>query len=247
MADATTGDKATIEAKVRGIVDAMAAMGPDIYPLIEETYLDGGWSAKDPATNDEVRRWLLLAARGANNARGTKLIVDTIRAEKLIEGRRLATSKRLRWMAADLLLKGRDQDKRLAGEVLHKIITTDRSGDTDLFNFVTRYQGSGHPKTEETMLMLLGRREHDRMTVQTAIKYLGQVKSEEAIEPIQRLFQHPPWRTRDNALFRGICLTVLDEIMAEEIVPFLDQADRKEKNASVRNKIIQLRKKYSGR
>ena len=243
VADAATGDKAIVREKVRGIADAMAALGPDIYPFIEETYLKGGVLTKDPATNDEVRNWLLLAARGADNARGTELIVDTLR-DKLIRDKKFPVSQRLRLMAAKMLCAGRDEDKRLAGEVLHEILTTDRSGNTDLFNFVIEYQGTGHAKTEETMLMLLGRREHNRMTVQKAIQYLGQIKSDEAIEPVKKLFLNPPWRTGDNAYFRAICLNVLDEIMGSDIVPFLEEVDRKEDSAFVRNRINDLRKKY---
>ncbi|MHC4898951.1 MAG: hypothetical protein ACYTGW_17805, partial [Planctomycetota bacterium] len=147
VADVARGDDRIIEAKVRGIVDGMAALGPDVYSLIESTYLKGGVLTKDPATNDEVRRWLLLAARGADNERGTALIVQTMRAKDL------HVSQRLRWMAADILLAGRDEDKHLVGEVLHEVLTTERDSDAQFFQFVIRYQGTGHPEIERTMLM----------------------------------------------------------------------------------------------
>lgn len=240
VADPARGDRGVIEAKVRGIVEGMAARA-DYYPLIEGAYLSPGSLTKDPATSDEVRRWLLLAARGADSQRGSDLIVRTMRKQLPKE---VPVSDRLRQLAADILLGGRDQDRLLAGEVLHEILVNERVSGAEFFEFVTRYQGSGHPKVEETMLILLGRREHNRLTIQKAVDYLGRVKSDQAIEPVKKLFQNPPWRTGDNEIFRTTCLTALDQIMGEEVVPFLTEASRTETNAFVRNRIDALRKKY---
>jgi len=240
-ADVARGDHDVIEAKVRGIVEGMAAQA-DNYPLIENAYLSRGALTKDPETSDEVRRWLLLAARGADSKKGTDLIVRTIRQD-LPTG--VPVGQRLRWRAADILLSGRDEDKFLAGEVLYEILTSERDGDAQFFQFVTRYQATGHPKVEQTMLMLLGRREHNRMTVQKAVEYLGRIKSKDAIDPVKTLFLTPPWRTGDNHLFRTNCLEALDKIMGSGIRPFLEEASRKEGNAFVRTRIDALRKKYS--
>ena len=60
---------------------------------------------------------MLLAARGADSQRGSDLIVRTMRKQLPKE---VPVSDRLRQLAADILLGGRDQDRLLAGEVLHE-------------------------------------------------------------------------------------------------------------------------------
>lgn len=241
VADVARGERDVIEAKLRSIVDAMATR-PDNYSLIETAYLSPGHLTGQPMVSDEIRRWLLLAACGANHEQGSALIAKTTR--KQLPGT-IQVSARLRQQAIKILLEGQDDDRRLAGDLLHEILTQERDGGAQFFNFVALYQGSGHPKIEHTMLMLLGRREHHRMTVQQAVDYLGRVKSKEAIEPLKRLFKTPPWRTGDNQIFRDKCLTALDGILGSEIEPFLKEMSRIETNAFVRNRIDLLRKKYS--
>src|SRR5262245_2300330 len=151
---------------------------------------------------DEVR-WLLEAAVRVDPKEGKAIL------QQVLLGRYLP-SPRLRLQAARMLI---DLDKPLAQTLLRRILMTefhngmnpDRAqayhaevpdkaalAQNGFFNFVLWYLRSEDPQTDDTLLMVLGRTEHDVPTIQECIKALGDRRCERAVEPIQKLFKNPP-------------------------------------------------------
>lgn len=243
-----------IEKRVQDLVTTMGQL-PGVYPQIEKTLIAGGISAEDPATDDEIRKWLMQAAHAADPKKGQVLYENLLRADKI------DVSGRLRRIAAQALF---EIDKQRTGEILHSILTNEnargiqrpgaqsgpgRKGrQPQFYNFIEYYVASGHPSINTTLLQVLGRPEHDLLTLQACAKFLGERKVSAASGRLKILYweQHTPHAGKiPNPLFRMKILNAVVEIEGNAAKDFLQEIDRKEGNPAIRNRLNELRKRLS--
>ncbi len=212
----------------------------DKIVLALTTYHDDAWRVVtarlrdvDPTKDFEETKWLLRAALAIDPKAGAEI------AQDVLQGRRLP-SPRLRWLAADELLK---RDKPLAQVLLRRILLTESSRGVDptraaaygavvpdaaayattgFHNFVLRYIASDDPQLEDTLLQVLGRTDQDSVTLVSCVEALGERHCARAVEPIQRLCTHPP-RGVEDPLFLMPCYTALDKIQGKSAHPFFEQ------------------------
>ena len=90
-------------------------------------------------------------------------------------------------------------------------------------NFVLWYLRSEDPQTDDTLLMVLGRTEHDLTTIQDCVKALGERRCARAVEPIQKLFKHPP---QQNPILLNHCVDAVHKIQGDAARPWLEEAMR---------------------
>jgi hypothetical protein len=196
---------------------------------------------------DEVR-WLLEAAVRVDPKESKQIL------QQVLLGRYLP-SPRLRLQAARMLI---DLDKPLAQTLLRQILVTefhnginkDRAAayhaeapdpaalaQKGFNNFILWYLRSEDPQTDDTLLMVLGRVEHDVMTIQDCVKALGERRCERAVEPIQKLFKNPP---QQNPMFLDHCVKAVHKIQGDAARPWLEEAMRTTDVQSVADHIKQL-------
>lgn len=230
-ADARTAEPDYKNAKkeMDAILRAFASLGADALPAIHAR-LDELKTAKG---YDEMAQ-LLRAVVAIDKAAGSELLKQVLLGMKL-------PSPRLRWFAARELLQ---HDRPLAQLCLRQILLTESSqgvnpdraaafdasvpdaaafATTGFHNFVSYYVESDDPKLDDTLLMVLGRVEHDAVTIQECLKALGARRCARAVEAIEKVYQKPPLG-RDNPLFQKICLDALFEIRHADAKPFLEAA-----------------------
>ncbi len=234
--------------EMKAILRAFAAVGQDAWaPIVARL----GELSGDK-NFDEVK-WLLEAAVVVDPKAGKEIL------KEVLLGRRLP-APRLRWYAARMMT---DLDRPLAQNLLRQIVTTESShgvnvdraapygGDaidpaaaatTGFHNFIKWYVGTDDPKMDETLLMVIGRAEHDQVTIQECIKVLGERRCAAAIEPIQKLYKQPPLH-QENPLFLMHCVDALHAIGGESARPFLEEALRTTTIETVANHIKGLLKK----
>ena len=226
------------------ILKAMAGVGKDMWaPLVER------YRQLDPTKDYDEKNRLLEAALVVDPEQAKALLLKTLQGYH----RDTPVSPRLRWLAADLLLKA---DKPLAGRTLREILGYESSRgiqpdraiayqipipdttamSTGFHNFIERYVSSGDPETETTLLMVIGRSEHDLPTVQECVKALGALKSAKATKAIEQLYRKPPV-IQDNPIFLCHCLDALVSIRGKEACSFLQEALAAGGNEIVVNKI----------
>lgn len=209
------------------ILRAFETIGGDAWQAIQDRIakLD---VQKD---HDEIKQ-LLEASIRVDPQAGTELV------KEVLLGRRLA-SPRLRWYAADMLTR---RDRPLAQLLLRQILSTESFrginleraqaygaslpdpsayATTGFNNFVVAYVRTDDPQMDETLLQVIGRFEHDAITIQECIKALGERRCERAVEPIQRLYKNPPLN-QANPLFLNHCLDALVEIQGAGARGFLE-------------------------
>jgi len=196
---------------------------------------------------DEVR-WVLEAAVRVDPKQAKPIL------QQVLLGRYLP-SPRLRWQAARMLI---DLDKPLAQTLLRQILLTefhngmnpDRAqayhaevpdqvalAQNGFSNFILWYLRSEDPQTDDTLLMVLGRTEHDLNTIQDCVKALGERRCARAVEPIQKLFKNPP---QQNPLFLDYCVEAIHKIQGDAARPWLEEAMRTTSVPSVADKIKHL-------
>ncbi|HZN38791.1 MAG TPA: hypothetical protein VFD82_08300 [Planctomycetota bacterium] len=194
---------------------------------------------------DEVR-WLLEAAVRVDPKESKPIL------QQVLLGRYLP-SPRLRLQAARMLI---DLDKPLAQTLLRQILVTefhngmnpDRAPHAEVpdraalaqqgfNNFVLWYLRSEDPQIDDTLLMVLGRTEHDVMTIQDCVKALGERRCARAVEPIQKLFKNPP---QQNPLLLYYCADAVHKIQGDAARPWLEEAMRTTNVQSVADHIKQL-------
>ena len=196
---------------------------------------------------DEVR-WLLEAAMRVDPKESKSIL------QQVLLGRYLP-SPRLRLQAARMLI---DLDKPLAQSLLRQILTTesyrgtnaDRTPGNDgkildpsaqaqqgFYNFVVWYLRSEDPQIDDTLLMVLGRVEHDLTTLQECVEALGGRRCARAVEPIQKLFKNPP---QQNAMFLIKCVDAIHKIQGDAARPWLEEAMRTTEVPAVADHIRKL-------
>ena len=253
LASTPAAEMPEVERRVRDLHDGIASLGKQALPELQKAF-----DASTGDSEDEFRRQLLVAL-GRADAEYTKALLA-----KLVHALEVKASPRLRLMAADELIR---VDKALAGTVLRNVLETQSSrgvrveslppemreklapamlaarDSSGFFNLVSRYLATGDPATDDTLQMLLGRQEQDRMTMLECIKALGAHKVKAALPRIQELFASPPTGVRDDALFRNHCLDAIAAIEGSAAHRFFDAALREEKNEIVQAKLQDLLKR----
>ncbi|MCB9877376.1 MAG: hypothetical protein H6835_07220 [Planctomycetes bacterium] len=211
------------------VLRAFESLGHDAYaPIVAR--LEQADVRKD---HDEIT-WLLRAAVRVDPVAGEHLV------QEILLGYRLP-SPRLRWFAAYLLTQ---VNKPLAQQLLRRILLTEswrgRNNEraaqydakvldpaayatTGFYNFVAHYIRSEDPEIDDTLLQVMGRAEHDQLTIKECIEELGRRKCARAAGPIEQFYAHPPV-TQDDPLFLNACLDALFEIRGAALKPFLEKA-----------------------
>ncbi|MDA0375485.1 MAG: hypothetical protein O2865_17000 [Planctomycetota bacterium] len=241
-----------IEENLWEAVDVIEALGASAFgPILA--------ALESPeAQGDETRKWMLRAALRADPAKAKALVASVVR------GTRLAPSPRLRFLAADELL-GLDQE--FAGDVLSQVLQIESAqGVTrtappglapeyervigtnafpDFFNFIERFVRSKHEDVPAVLQMILGRSEHDRMTYQECVRWLGELRVRDALPRIKDLYATPP-RGEFNPLFLNVCLQAIADIDGPGACAFFREELRRVDVPVVSTKLQDLLKQHCG-
>ncbi|HEX5051791.1 MAG TPA: hypothetical protein VFZ65_08475 [Planctomycetota bacterium] len=238
----TEPDYRSAQKEMQAILLAFGSIGEDAWAPIMERL----GQLRGDKNFDEVK-WLLEAAVRVDPKAGKALVHDVLLGQRL-------PSPRLRWYAARMLI---DLDKQLAQAALRQIMRTESSrginldraqaygaaipdqaafATTGFNNFVQLYVLSEDPKIDETLLMVIGRSEHDPITIQECVEALGKRHCAAAVEAIQRLYKNPPLH-QENPLFLVKCVDALHEIQGEGARSFLEEALRTTDTETVANHI----------
>jgi hypothetical protein len=216
----------------------------------------------DPKADFDEVHWLIEAATRCEPVAGEEIAAKVLQGNWEFGGPRpeapiTAAPPRLRWKAADLLLR---IDQPRAQLLLRQILLTESARGVDpdraaahnvpmldpaavavtgFHNFVLHYLRSGDPETEETLLQVLQRPTDDVVTLQEVIEALGARKSARAVKRIEAIYSAPPGAS-ENPLFLCKCLEALAAIRGEAARPFLEEELGKVTNEIVAKRISAL-------
>jgi len=215
--------------EMQSILRAFEASGQNAWQPIQDRL-----AQLDPSKSFDEIKWLLEASMRVDEAAAKQMV------KEILLGHRMP-NPRLRWWAADLLTR---EDSQLAGRLLRQVLLTESSRGVNpdrigqypgmsipdpaayaqkgFNNFVQKYLHTGDPKIEDTLLMLLGRVEHDAITIQDCIKALGDRKCQRAVEPIKHLYANPPLR-QQNPLFLNYCVRAVFDIQGCDAKAWLEE------------------------
>lgn len=224
----TAPDYLHAQEQMRALLRAFTALGQDgVAPLTQR------FASLDPLKDFDEMRWILEALVACDAEKGKQLVVQVLLG-------RSKPNPRLRWAAADLLLRA---DKSTAQSTLRQVLLTETSRGIDpdraaaygasildpaaiaatgFFNFVLHYLRSEDPQAEETLLQVLARPMQDVATLQETIEALGSMRSARAQKRIEELYLKPPG-AQQNPLFLNKCLDALVAIRGKECKPWLQQ------------------------
>lgn len=241
-----------IERSLNEALFAIEALGRDAFPTIAARLENGH------QLDDETRRWLLRGALRADRAQGLRVAAGFARGTIGIP------SPNFRLSAARELLAN---DKAFAGEVLRQIVDIESARGVTrqpppelapdyermigvtaggLFhNFIVLFASSGHPETELALRQILGRNEHDRLTIQECVRELGRMKSKSAAPQIRELFDHPPGNEY-IPMFQNDCLAAIAEIEGAEACTWLKEKLQTERAEMVAARLQELIKQLCG-
>lgn len=213
--------------EIDAILLAFESLGADAAKPLQDRLADA-----KPATDYEELTWLLEAYARVDKVAGVTLLKQVLLGVKLPD-------PKLRWRAADLLTR---IDLPLARNTLRQVLLTESArgpnleraqaigalipdraalAATGFDNFVSRYVRTEDPQCDDTLLMVLGRTEHDRTTIQECIKALGAHRCERAVEPIRKLYENPPLQQEDP-IFLNYCLEAVTEIQGPAAKDWLE-------------------------
>jgi len=178
-------------------------------------------------------------------------------------GQRLP-SPRLRWYVGGELA---EIDRPLAQDLLRRVLLTESSrgynpdhaaafpgavvpdraalSTTGFHNYVLAYARTQDPRLDETLLMILGRAEHDRMTLQECVKLLADRRCADAAPAVEKLYGQPPFGQEDP-IFLNYCLEAIVAIRGKDAQPFLEAALPKASSELVQKRIQALLGKLAG-
>lgn len=241
----TEPDFQNAKKELQSIVYAFEACGDEAWKPVNDRLAEA-----DPRKDFDEIKWLLEIALRLNPSAGKQI------SQEVLLGHRLP-HPRLRWWAAQLLIT---HDKPLAQNLLRRVLLTESSRGPDASrmpgmkmpdpaayatngfnNFVQRYILSDDPKTEDTLLMLLTRVEHDAITIQDCVKELGRRKSKRALAAIKKTYVNPP-NKQQNPLFLMICAQAVFDIAGHDSKTWLEEQLAKAPTDIVANKIRSLLK-----
>lgn len=225
----TDPDYRNARKELDAVLVAFESLGPDGVKPIQDRLVQ-----VRPDRDYEEVRWLLEASVRVDRTSGIELL------KQVLLGRKLPDPK-LRWDAAKLLT---DLDQKLAQTLLRQVLRTESSrgpnldradaigatipdraafATTGFHNFVNHYVRTQDPETDDTLLMVMGRTEHDAVTIQECIKVLGERRCLRAVDAIKRQYENPPLQ-QDNPIFLNYCLEALVEIQGADARPYLQAA-----------------------
>jgi HEAT repeat protein len=223
----TEPDYQSAKREIEAILTAFESIGEDAWDPIMSRI-----AKLDPQRDHDEVKQLLEAAYRVDPKQGTQLVQDVLLGLKL-------PAPRLRWYAAHILT---ERDKPLAQQLLRRVLETESYrgvnperaaaqnlpipdlaavAQTGFNNFVTAYVRTDDPKMEDTLLQVLGRVEHDAITIQECIEALGTRRCARAVDPIKKLYRDPPLH-QQNPLFLVKCVDAISEILGEEARPWLE-------------------------
>ena len=250
-----TASGAEIERVRSRLLEAMRALegiGPEIFDDLLE--------AMQTESSDAVKGMVTKALLAADLSRARPIVAQIIR------GTDFKPSPRFRQLAANHLV---DADPGFAADVLAEFLLMSSArgvikrrvpprlaqemadialGATEMPSFhtmVTKYLAC-KPATDEagrTLQMIIGREEHDQITVQTCVRELGNLEYRPALEDIQKLY-HRPIGTFDSPLFRNHCLRAIGKIAKGEACSFFQQELIANPNPIVQGTLKDLVKQY---
>ena len=251
-----TAEVPQIQQRVDDILNAMGALGPDAADVFEKALRE-----TKSGDEDELRKWLVRAILKVAPARGKSIVIE------LLRGLEHDVTPRLREFAADELIR---IDRELAGRELRAILGYESSGGIarqrvphelvqrypessfmrtttfpNFYNLVDKYTQTDDPQIENVLLSLFGRSEHDLVTVQAAVKQLGAMRSQRAVDDIKKCFDRPPGIS-DNPIFRNHCIEALAAIQGAEALPWLQEKLRTEQRDLVAQKLRQTIEELGG-
>lgn len=244
-----------IEERLEAVVSAIAGLGPEVFPDLQRCF-----EAAEPGTDDELLMWLVRAMR----------IVDPNEAQRylsvVLRGMAFVVSPRMRLFAADELTAIAPD---VAASLLQNILLTETHNGLDVqritpqvraefpnasetivpyrgfSTFVQKYVATEADDTEQTLLMVMGRRhQHDFLTLQECVKALGSIGSERGVDAIIGLFENPP--RNSSPMFRNHCLDALAAIRGSACCDYLQKALLREQVEIVRMKLTELIKTNCG-
>ncbi len=239
----TEPDFKNAQKEMDAILRALQTLGTDAWKPISERLA----TLKPEKDFDEIK-WLLEAGVRIDHEAGLLVL------KEVLLGRRLPTP-RLRWFAADCLTR---HDRPLAQTLLRQVLMTESSrgfnpdrasaypgavipdpaamSNTGFNNYVVAYLRTEDPKVDDTLLMVIGRTEHDAVTIQECVKALGEHRCAAASEAIEKLYWHPPLQ-QENPIFLNYCLDALVEIRGKAARAFLEAALAKVTTEAVQRRI----------
>ena len=203
-------------------LDKEEAWGPVVARLEEA----------DPRKDFEEVKWLLEIAVRVDLTAGKQIVKEVMLGLRL-------PNPRLRWFACRVMT---ERDIQLARQLMRRIldtesargINTDRAATygmavpdkaayavTGFNNFVSRYLQTDDPKTEDTLIQLLHRVEHDQITIQECVRELGRRKSKRAVKLIKKLYDNPPL-AQQNPLFFGHVIDAIATIEGKDSIEWLE-------------------------
>lgn len=245
-------DYRNAQKEMDAILRAFGTLGADAWQPIQDRLatLDAG---KD---FDEVKQ-LLRASMAVDRTKAVGLYREVLLGQRL-------PSPRLRWYVGGELA---DIDRPLAQDLLRRVLLTESSrgfnpdyaaafpgaavpdraalSTTGFHNYVVAYARTQDPRLDETLLMVLGRAEHDRTTVQECVKLLGERRCVDAAPVIEKLYVQPPLGQEDP-IFLNYCLEALVAIRGKAAQPFLEAALPKASSDIVQKRIQALLGKLAG-
>jgi hypothetical protein len=252
LATGTAVELPRIRKGLEDAVRALATLGPDGF--------DATVSAYDEETDDLARAWLLTGLMQVDEMRGKQVAASTIRATAH------SPTPRLRSLAARRLA---DFDKDYAAQVLEEVLLfsshrgvvrhrvppqlaeeyadiTLQATQTDSFhNFISAYLSCDPENAGRTLTQVLGREEHDQVTLGACIEALGDMQHLPAVERIKELYHRPPGAFA-NPLFQSKCLRALGKILGKDACPFFQEELLKPQHDSLRTVLLDLSKRYCG-
>lgn len=215
--------------EMNAIMVAFASLGKDAWQPVQARLAE----LKPGSDFDEIKH-LLRASVEIDQAEGTKLLQEVLLGQRL-------PAPRVRWYAAQELTR---VDLPSAQKLLRRVLLTESSrgvnpdraqaygggvpdvaalATTGFHNFVIHYVATKDPELEDTLLQVIGRVEHDVITIQECVKALGENRCARAVPTIEKLFLNPPLK-QENPIFLNHCIRALIDIQGREARPFLEQA-----------------------
>jgi hypothetical protein len=245
-------DYRNAQKEMEAVLRAFGALGADAWQPVQDRL-----AALDPTKDfDEVKQ-LLRAAVAIDKDKAKALYRDILLGQKL-------PAPRLRWFVGAELA---EIDRPLAQDLLRRVLLTESSrgfnpnhaaafpgavvpdpaalSATGFHNYVLAYARTQDPKLDDTLLMVLTRVEHDRMTVQECVKLLGERKYAPATGAIEKLYAQPP-HGQEDPIFLNYCLEAIVAIRGADARPFLEAALPKASSELVQQRIQALLGKLAG-
>ena len=244
-----------IEDRLRAVLLAMESLGePAFQQLVDE------FNRSSSERDYHVRRWLLNGMIKLDAERAADFLVTLIQSyddpvpprmrmyavDRLMEVDRARAGATLRQLLDAETHRGLEK-RRVAPAVLLEHPNADQNviPNPGFSTFVQRFAATEHQDVEQVLLrILIRRRDYDLMTLQEAVKTLGQLRFEAAAPKIKDLFENPP--RNFHPMFRNHCLDAIANIDGQSACHYFKQVLLTEKRDLVISKLTELIKSSCG-